>query len=67
MIRPLGVDDAGELLTIQRAAYVGESMVYDQFLPPLRETLEQVVAVLARTTWWCSARVKVRDWSARCA
>ena len=48
MIGPLDVDDAGELLTIQRAAYVGESMVYDQFLPPLRETLDQVVAVLAR-------------------
>ena len=48
MIAPLGVDDAGELLTIQRAAYVGESMVYDQFLPPLRETLDEVRAVLAR-------------------
>ncbi|MDA0179483.1 GNAT family N-acetyltransferase [Solirubrobacter phytolaccae] len=42
------VDDAGELLTVQRAAYVGESMVYEQFLPPLHETLDEVRAVLAR-------------------
>ncbi len=34
MIAPR-VDDAGEVLTLQRAAYVGESMVYEQFLPPL--------------------------------
>lgn len=48
MIARLGVDDAGELLTVQRAAYVGESMVYDQFLPPLTETLDEVRTVLAR-------------------
>ncbi len=40
-------DAAGELLTLQRAAYVGESLIYDQFLPPLRETLDEVRAVLA--------------------
>ena len=39
--------DAGEVLTIQRAAYVGEAMLYDQFLPPLFETLEEVREVLA--------------------
>jgi len=44
----LGADDAGELLTVQRAAYVAESMLYDQFLPPLRETLDEIRAVLAR-------------------
>ena len=43
----LGPDDAGEVLTLQRAAYVGEAMLYDQLLPPLRETLEEVRAVLA--------------------
>jgi GNAT superfamily N-acetyltransferase len=48
MIARLTVDDAGELLTVQRAAYVGESMVYDQFLPPLHETLDEVRAVLSR-------------------
>ena len=39
--------DAGEVLTLQRAAYVGEAMLYDQFLPPLFETLDEVRAVLA--------------------
>ncbi len=38
--------DAGEILTLQRAAYVGEAMLYDQFLPPLFETLEEIRAVL---------------------
>ena len=35
------------MLTLQRAAYVGEAMLYDQFLPPLFETLDEVRAVLA--------------------
>lgn len=48
MIDRLDVDAAGEVLTVQRAAYVAESMVYDQFLPPLHETLDEVRAVLAR-------------------
>jgi GNAT superfamily N-acetyltransferase len=39
--------DAGEVLTLQRAAYVGESMLYEQFLPPLFETLDEVREVLA--------------------
>ena len=43
----LSGDDAGEVLTLQRAAYVGEAMLYDQFLPPLFETLDEVRAVLA--------------------
>jgi GNAT superfamily N-acetyltransferase len=38
--------DAGEILTLQRAAYVGEAMLYDQFLPPLFETLDEIRAVL---------------------
>jgi GNAT superfamily N-acetyltransferase len=45
----LGPDDAGEILTLQRAAYVGEAMLYDQFLPPLHETLEEIRSVLADT------------------
>ena len=43
----LGPGDAGEILTLQRAAYVGEAMLYDQFLPPLHETLDEVRAALA--------------------
>lgn len=38
--------DAGEILTLQRAAYVGEAMLYDQFLPPLSETMDEIHAVL---------------------
>lgn len=35
--------DAGEILTLQRAAYVTEAQLYgDPFLPPLVETVEQV-------------------------
>jgi len=46
-VEVLTARDAGEVLTIQRAAYVGEAMLYDQFLPPLFETLEEVREVLA--------------------
>jgi len=46
-VEVLSGDDAGEVLTLQRAAYVGEAMLYDQFLPPLFETLDEVADVLA--------------------
>jgi hypothetical protein len=36
-VEVLTARDAGEVLTLQRAAYVGEAMLYDQFLPPLHE------------------------------
>lgn len=37
------VADAGEILTLQRAAYVTEAQLHgDPFLPPLVESLEQV-------------------------
>ncbi|QKG26733.1 GNAT family N-acetyltransferase [Actinomadura verrucosospora] len=39
--------DAGELLTLQRAAYVTEAQLYgDPFIPPLVESLEQLRKVL---------------------
>jgi hypothetical protein len=47
--------DAGEVLTLQRAAYVGEAMLYDQFLPPLFETLDEFRAVLDDPRPSCSA------------
>ncbi|MEV4256516.1 GNAT family N-acetyltransferase [Spirillospora sp. NPDC049652] len=41
-------EDAGEILTVQRAAYVTEAQLYgDPFLPPLVESLEQVRKALA--------------------
>jgi GNAT superfamily N-acetyltransferase len=45
-VEELKPHDAGEILTLQRAAYVGEAMLYDQFLPPLFETLDEIRAVL---------------------
>jgi len=39
--------DAGELLTLQRAAYVSTAQLYrDPFLPPLLETLQQVAEAI---------------------
>ncbi|EHR63429.1 GNAT family N-acetyltransferase [Saccharomonospora cyanea] len=43
----LGPADAGELLTLQRAAYVTEARLHDDVgLPPLRQTLEELLAEL---------------------
>ncbi|MFD9896000.1 GNAT family N-acetyltransferase [Amycolatopsis sp. NPDC059027] len=51
----LTVADAGELLTLQRAAYLDEVRIYrDVDLPPVRDTLEDTRAALAdpaSTTW----------------
>jgi GNAT superfamily N-acetyltransferase len=39
--------DAGEILTLQRAAYVSEAQLYgDPYIPPLVESLEQVRKVI---------------------
>ncbi|GAA0412810.1 GCN5 family acetyltransferase [Acrocarpospora corrugata] len=39
--------DAGEILTLQRAAYVSEAQLYgDPFIPPLVESLEQLRKVV---------------------
>ena len=44
----LGVADAGEVLTLQRAAYVTEARAHDDLhLPPLLETLDETRAALA--------------------
>ena len=48
MIRRALDGDAGELLTVQRAAFVAEAQRYgDPFLPPLREDLDAVRAAIA--------------------
>jgi ribosomal protein S18 acetylase RimI-like enzyme len=36
--------DAGEILTLQRAAYVAEAIAHDSFIPPLVEPLDSVTA-----------------------
>ena len=51
----LGVDDAGEILTLQRAAYVTEARAHgDLTMPPLTQTLDQLRAELAdpQVTAW---------------
>ncbi|WUH96287.1 GNAT family N-acetyltransferase [Spirillospora sp. NBC_00431] len=41
-------EDAGEVLTVQRAAYVTEAQLYgDPFIPPLVESVEQLRKALA--------------------
>lgn len=53
--------DAGEILTVQRAAYVSEAQLYDDpRLPPLTETLAEVSAALAGDTVVLVARVGPR-------
>lgn len=47
-ISPAGSADAGEILTLQRAAFLTEAQLHgDPFLPPLVESLDQLRAVLA--------------------
>ncbi|MDT7800836.1 MAG: hypothetical protein QOI78_4269 [Actinomycetota bacterium] len=48
----LGVADAGEVLTLQRAAYVTEARAHDDLdLPPLLETLAETRAALLGLSW----------------
>ncbi|MGH3388134.1 MAG: GNAT family N-acetyltransferase [Actinomadura sp.] len=48
VIVPAGPEDAGEILTVQRAAYAVEAQLYgDPFIPPLVESLGQIRAQLA--------------------
>lgn len=48
-IAPATADDAGELLTLQRAAYVTEAQLHDEpRLPPLTQTLDELLAELRR-------------------
>lgn len=45
---PLGTEDAGEVLTLQRAAYVTEAQAHDDLrMPPLTQTLGQLREELA--------------------
>ena len=51
VIEPLRAVDAGELLTLQRAAYVSEARIYgDPELPPLVQTLDELIVELATCT-----------------
>ncbi|MGW5720843.1 GNAT family N-acetyltransferase [Amycolatopsis sp. NPDC003865] len=51
-VNRLGVADAGEVLTLQRAAYLTEGRAHDDWdLPPLLETLDETRAALAGLSW----------------
>ncbi|WP_313354933.1 GNAT family N-acetyltransferase [Microbacterium sp.] len=53
-------DDAGEVLTLQRAAFVSEAQIYGSTdMPPLTQTLEAVQAELVDCYGW-TARVDAR-------
>ena len=46
-IRPIAPADAGEVLTLQRAAFVQEALIYDAVdMPPLTQTLDELHAEL---------------------
>jgi len=46
-IRPIEPRDAGEVLTLQRAAFVSEALIYRSVdMPPLTQTLEELEAEL---------------------
>jgi GNAT superfamily N-acetyltransferase len=47
MIRPIEPRDAGEVMTLQRAAFVQEALIYGSpEMPPLTQTLEEVESEL---------------------
>lgn len=53
VISPVLAADAGEILTLQRAAYVTEAQLYgDAFLPALTQTYEELVAELTTGLAW---------------
>lgn len=46
-IRAIHPDDAGEVLTLQRAAFVNEALIYDAVdMPPLTQSLDELRAEL---------------------
>ncbi|MGR7025612.1 GNAT family N-acetyltransferase [Geodermatophilus sp. URMC 62] len=48
VVGPAAPGSAGEVLTVQRAAYLTEAQLYgDPAIPPLTETLDQVAAAVA--------------------
>lgn len=53
VLTPISVADAGEVLTIQRAAFVSEAQIYDDpRTPPLAQTLEELEAEIAAADGW---------------
>ncbi len=56
-LEPLRPEDAGEVLTIQRAAFVSEAQIYGSAdMSPLTQTLEQLEAELQDAQGWVARR-----------
>jgi len=52
-LSPIQVADAGEVLTVQRAAFVSEALIYGSAdMPPLVQTLEELEAELRDADGW---------------
>lgn len=52
-VRPILPDDAGEVLTVQRAAFVSEALIYGSVdMPPLTQTFEQLRTELEENDGW---------------
>ena len=53
VLSPIQVADAGEVLTVQRAAFVSEALIYGTAdMPPLVQTLEELEAELRDADGW---------------
>ncbi len=53
ILAPISPADAGEVLTVQRAAFVSEALIYgDPDMPPLVQTLEELQAELRDANGW---------------
>src|SRR6478609_4368927 len=53
VLSPIQVADAGEVLTIQRAAFVSEALIYGSAdMPPLVQTLDELEAELEDADGW---------------
>jgi len=62
VVRPAVAADAGEMFTLQRAAFVTEGQINDSFrIPPLTETLAELAASLLTTDTVLVAREDTRD------
>jgi ribosomal protein S18 acetylase RimI-like enzyme len=60
VLSPISPEDAGEVLTIQRAAFVSEALIYGSVdMPPLTQTLDELEAELRGAYGWV-ARVDGR-------
>jgi GNAT superfamily N-acetyltransferase len=53
VLTPISAEDAGEVLTVQRAAFVSEALIYGSVdMPPLVQTLDELEAELRDADGW---------------